>query len=349
MEHPGFFERAGPFTLQVIAESIDAKLTEGSDQSQLIEDVKPIHEAGKGHVTFVDNRKYFDFLDTTEASACILTAAAAKRAPENLTCLLTAEPYNRFARALQLFYPTAQHSLIFGDAPIDGERAGRGHTWIDPTAELEDGVVVEPGAIIGPESKVGRNTRICAGAVIGYRVYVGRDCYVGANVTLGHCLIGNDVIIHAGACIGQDGYGYAMGPAGHTKVYQVGRVIIQDKVDIGANTTVDRGALNDTIIGEGTKIDNLVQIGHNVSIGRHCIIVSGVAIAGSAVLEDFVALGGKVAVNGHITIGMGAQIAASSSIKDDVPAGGRWGGTPAKPITEWFRELTVLKQLAKKK
>ncbi|MGI9381212.1 MAG: UDP-3-O-(3-hydroxymyristoyl)glucosamine N-acyltransferase [Methyloligellaceae bacterium] len=349
MEHPGFFERAGPFTLQDVAESIDAKPADGSDLSQLIEDVKPVHEAGKGHITFVDNRKYFNFLETTSASACILSSAAVKRAPDDLICLITAEPYNRFARAPQLFYPSSKYPLVFGNATLEKDGAHPGNAWIDPSAELEEGVVIEPGALIGPETKIGRNTRICAGAVIGYRVYIGRDCYVGANASLGHCLIGNDVIIHAGVCIGKDGFGYAMGPTGHTKVYQIGRVIVQDKVDIGANTTIDRGALSDTIIGEGTKIDNLVQIGHNVSIGRHCIIVSGAAIAGSTALEDFVALGGKVAVNGHITIGMGAQIAASSSVKDNVPAGGRWGGTPAKPVADWFRELTVLKQLAKKK
>ncbi|MGB8711341.1 MAG: UDP-3-O-(3-hydroxymyristoyl)glucosamine N-acyltransferase, partial [Methyloceanibacter sp.] len=167
--------------------------------------------------------------------------------------------------------------------------------------------------------------------------------------TLTHALIGNRVTIHAGASIGQDGFGFAMGRAGHQKVPQIGRVIIQDDVEIGANTTIDRGALRDTVIGEGTKIDNLVQIGHNVVVGRHCIIVAQTGISGSAELGDFVALGGQVGVVGHVKIGAGAQIAGSSNVRGDVPPGVRWGGTPAKPTRLWFRELTILRQLAERK
>jgi UDP-3-O-[3-hydroxymyristoyl] glucosamine N-acyltransferase len=149
--------------------------------------------------------------------------------------------------------------------------------------------------------------------------------------------------------IGQDGFGYAMSPQGHRKVPQVGRVIIQDDVEVGANTTVDRGASRDTIVGEGTKIDNLVQIAHNVVIGRHCVIVAQVGISGSTTLEDFVAIGGQVGIVGHVRIGAGAQIAASSNVSGDVPPGARWGGTPAKPMRDWFRELTTLKTLASKR
>jgi UDP-3-O-[3-hydroxymyristoyl] glucosamine N-acyltransferase len=164
-----------------------------------------------------------------------------------------------------------------------------------------------------------------------------------------HAYLGNRVILHPGVRIGQDGYGFAMGPGGHLKVPQVGRVIIQDDVEIGANTTVDRGANRDTVIGEGTKIDNLVQIAHNVVIGRHCIIVSQVGISGSATLEDYVALGGQVGVIGHVRIGAGAQIAATSNVNGDVPAGARWGGTPAKPLRDWFREVTAVKMLASRR
>jgi UDP-3-O-[3-hydroxymyristoyl] glucosamine N-acyltransferase len=140
-----------------------------------------------------------------------------------------------------------------------------------------------------------------------------------------------------------------MGKNGHLKVPQIGRVIIQDGVEIGANTTIDRGALRDTVIGEGTKIDNLVQIGHNVVIGRHCVIVAQTGISGSAELGDFVVLGGQVGVVGHVKIGAGAQIAASSNVRGDVPPGVRWGGTPAKPVRLWFRELTLLQKLAERK
>jgi UDP-3-O-[3-hydroxymyristoyl] glucosamine N-acyltransferase len=148
--------------------------------------------------------------------------------------------------------------------------------------------------------------------------------------------------------IGQDGFGFAMGPQGHLKVPQLGRVIIQDDVEIGANSAIDRGTNRDTIIGEGTKIDNLVQIAHNVVIGRHCVIVAQVGISGSVTLDDFVVLGGHVGVVGHLHIGRGAQIAGSSNITHDVPPGARWGGTPAKPVRDWFRELHLIGILAKR-
>jgi UDP-3-O-[3-hydroxymyristoyl] glucosamine N-acyltransferase len=256
---------------------------------------------------------------------------------------VTPEPYRAFARALCLFYPDALRPKAALASAVDGP------TLVHPSAILEPGATVEPGAVVGPEARIGRGTTIAAGSVIGYRVHIGRDGYIGPNASLTHALVGNHVTIHAGVAIGQDGFGFAMGKAGHLKVPQIGRVIIQDGVEIGANTTIDRGALRDTVIGEGTKIDNLVQIGHNVVIGRHCIIVAQTGISGSAELGDFVALGGQVGVVGHVKIGAGAQIAASSNVRGDVPPGVRWGGTPAKPVRLWFRELTLLQKLAERK
>jgi UDP-3-O-[3-hydroxymyristoyl] glucosamine N-acyltransferase len=242
-----------------------------------------------------------------------------------------------------LFYPDAGRPKA---ALTDG---GNNPPAIDPSAALEEGAIVEPGAVIGPEARIGRGTTIAAGTVIGFRVHVGRDCYIGPNASVTHALLGNQVTIHAGVAIGQDGFGFAMSKNGHLKVPQIGRVIVQDGVEIGANTTIDRGALRDTVIGEGTKIDNLVQIGHNVVIGRHCVIVAQTGISGSAELGDFVVLGGQVGVVGHVKIGAGAQIAASSNVRGDVPPGVRWGGTPAKPVRLWFRELTLLQKLAERK
>ncbi len=173
--------------------------------------------------------------------------------------------------------------------------------------------MIEPGAVVGAEACVGRGSRIAAGAVIGYRVMIGRGSYVGAGATVTHALIGDRVTIHAGVRIGQDGFGFAMGREGHLKVPQIGRVVIQDDVEIGANSCIDRGALKDTIIGEGTKIDNLVQIGHNVVIGRHCVIVAHVGISGSTELGDYVVMGGQSGTVGHIKIGTGAQVAGACS------------------------------------
>jgi UDP-3-O-[3-hydroxymyristoyl] glucosamine N-acyltransferase len=202
--------------------------------------------------------------------------------------------------------------------------------------------------VIGREATVGDGTTIAAGAVVGFRVVLGRDCYVGAGATLIHAIVGNGVILHPGVRIGQDGFGFAMGGNGHVKVPQIGRVVIGDDVEIGANTTVDRGALSDTIIGEGTKIDNLVQVAHNVIIGRHCVIVAQSGIAGSAQLGDFVVMGAHSGVIGHVTVGNGAQIAGMAHVKNNVEAGARMGGTPARPFKEWAREVAAIRKLGRR-
>lgn len=339
MQHPGFFDRAGPFTVAELAKATGAELRPGADGARTLGDVKPLGEAGPGDISFLDNRKYLPQLAGTRAGAVLIQPALADRVPSATAALATRVPYRGFALALQLFYPGAMRP-----------QAARADvaTLIDPTAEIEDGVEIEPGAVIGAGAAIGQGSRIAAGAVVGYRVHIGRGCYIGAGATITHALIGDRVIIHAGTRIGQDGFGFAMGPGGHLKVPQIGRVIIQDDVEIGANTTIDRGALKDTVIGEGSKIDNLVQIGHNVIMGRHCVIVAQTGISGSTELGDFVVMGGQSGVVGHVKIGAGAQIAGASHPKDDVPAGARWGGTPARPLKQWAREIAALARLAER-
>jgi UDP-3-O-[3-hydroxymyristoyl] glucosamine N-acyltransferase len=344
MSDPIFFRRAVTPTLAEIVAWTGAAAPEGADLSATISGVAPLDQGAPGALVFLDNPKYAGQLATTRATACLCQLKYADRAPEGVVALTTAEPYRAFALVVARMYPEAMRPQ--SAFATQGVSPGAS---VHPEARLEDGVVVDPGAVIGPRAEIGAGTIIAANAVIGPDVRIGRDCSIGAGAAITHALVGNRVIIHSGARVGQDGFGFAMGPRGHLKVPQIGRVVIQDDVEIGANSTVDRGANRDTVIGEGSKIDNLVQIGHNVSVGRHCVIVSQVGISGSTELGDFVAAGGQVGITGHLRIGMGAQIAAQSGVMNDIPAGERWGGSPARPMRDWFRSHAALEKLGKSK
>jgi UDP-3-O-[3-hydroxymyristoyl] glucosamine N-acyltransferase len=348
MEHPGFFHRAGPFTLRALAEATGAVLDTQDDPEQQVSDVAPLDCAGAADVSFFDNAKYLAQFEQTKAGACFVGPKFAARRPAGVAGLTTPEPYRAYAKALWRFYPEAGHPKTARATTACGADGAGAAGLIDSSAMIEDGVVIEPGVIIGPEASIGRGTHLAAGAVIGYRCAIGRDCYVGPRAVITHALIGNRVIIHAGAALGQDGFGFAMGRQGHFKVPQIGRVVIQDDVEIGANTTIDRGALRDTVIGEGAKIDNLVQIAHNVMIGRCCVIVSQTGVSGSTVLEDFVVAGGQSGFAGHLRIGAGAQIAGAAGVASDIPRGERWSGIPARPLRVFAREVALVKRLAEK-
>jgi UDP-3-O-[3-hydroxymyristoyl] glucosamine N-acyltransferase len=341
MSEPDFFPRASAVSLREIAEIASQPLPDGADAERLIASAAALETAGPDDVSYMDNPKYTDALTTTSAGVLLVAKKYAPLAPNSATVFVLPQPYQVFARILARLYPTSLRPQSVFES--NGVSPG---SIVHPTARLEPGVVVDPGAVVGPHAEIGAGTIVASSAIIGPHVKVGRECSIGPGASLLNTLVGNRVIIHPGVRVGQDGFGFAMGAGGHRKVPQIGRVIIQDDVEIGANTTIDRGASRDTVIGEGTKIDNLVQIGHNVVIGRHCVIVSQTGISGSTTLEDFVVLGGQVGVVGHVRLGMGAQIAASSNVNSDVPPGARWGGTPAKPVRDWFREITAVKTLA---
>ncbi|MFN3169124.1 MAG: UDP-3-O-(3-hydroxymyristoyl)glucosamine N-acyltransferase [Hyphomicrobiales bacterium] len=342
MVSSAFFPPLVPQTPHSLAEALGLDVVGGTPdtQHQNLTGVAPIEQAEPTTLSFLDNAKYADNLETTQASCVILAARFQDKLQSDVVGLISKEPYRDFARAAALMVPAGVK--LQGAALAEGVSPA---AHIDPTAQLEDNVTIEPGAVIGAHASIGSGTTVCAGAIVAHHVQVGRDSYVGARAVLQHALVGDRVILHSGVNVGQDGFGFAMSPMGHLKVPQLGRVIIQDDVEIGAGSCIDRGTTRDTIIGEGTKIDNLVQIGHNVEVGRHCVLVGHVGIAGSSVLEDFVAIGGQSGVAGHIRIGMGAQVAAASNVKDNVPAGARWAGTPAKPARAVFRELAAIKRL----
>lgn len=342
MTEPIFFRPARGLTVGDIVALTGAEAGPGSRLDQRIDNIAALDRAGPTDLTFLDNVKYADRLAQTRAGACLMTAQAEALAPSSVTVLRARHPFRAFVTVARELFPGALRpsSLFEAGGVVPG-------TSVHPTARLEDGVVVDPGAVIGPRAEIGSGTVIGAGSVIGPDVRIGRNSAVGAGASLTHALVGDRVIIHPGCRIGQDGFGFVMGQS-HAKIPQIGRVIIQDDVEIGAGTTIDRGNLSDTTIGEGTKIDNQVQIGHNVSIGRHCVIVAQCGISGSVTLEDYVVLAGKVGIADHLTIGEGAQIGAGSGIMSNVPAGEKWFGYPALKGREYLRRLITLRPGASK-
>lgn len=280
-----------------------------------IADVAALDRAAPWDLSFLDHERYAAIAAATRAGACFTTRALAGNLPARVAALVVDNPYRAFVLvARALFAGALQPSSLY----LAGDNAG---AQVHPSARLEADVTIEPGAVIGPRVEIGSGTVVAANATIAGEVCIGRDCVVGAGTTIGHALIGDRVVIQAGCHIGQDGFGFVADAQGSLKVPPRGRVIIQDDVEIGAGTTIDRGGIGDTVVGEGTKIDNLVRVGHNASIGRHCIVVAQTGISGSATVEDHVVLGARVGLNDNVTVGEGARIAAASIVQDDVPAG----------------------------
>ncbi|MCO5129682.1 MAG: UDP-3-O-(3-hydroxymyristoyl)glucosamine N-acyltransferase [Xanthobacteraceae bacterium] len=341
MAQPTFFRQPQRMTLAEVAALVGADLLDASRAGQSVRDVAALDEAGPADLAFFDNLKYLDQLTRTHAGACLVHDRFVARVPSHVAVLRAAQPFRAFvALARHLHADALRPRSSCGTVGISPSAV------IDPAARLEDDVVVDPLAVIGPNVEIGSGTVIGAHVVLGPGVKIGRDCNVGPNSSIHNTFIGNNVLIHPGCHIGQDGYGFVFGKDGHTKVPQTGRVLIQNHVEIGAGTTVDRGSLRDTVIGEGTKIDNQVQVGHNVVIGRHSLIAAQCGLAGSLTIGDNVALGAKVGLNNHIHVGDGAQVAAMSGVKDDIPASTRWGGHIARPTKQWFREVLALERLA---
>jgi UDP-3-O-[3-hydroxymyristoyl] glucosamine N-acyltransferase len=334
-----FFPRPQELTAAEIAALTRAAPRAGADLERRIGNIAPIDRAGPGDLTLVDNAKFLGQLAQTQAGVCLSAERFADRVPAHVTVLIAREPYRAFVTVARALFPQAlQPPSFFGRAEIDPDAS------VHPTARLELGAVVEVGARVGPGAEIGHGTIVGPNAVIGPHVRIGRNCAIGAGATVLHALLGDRVVVHPGAHIGQDGFGFVPGKQ-HLKVPQVGRVIIQDDVEIGAGSTVDRGANRDTVIGEGTKIDNLVQIGHNVAVGRHCLIAGQVGVSGSCTLGDYVMLGGQVGLADHVTIGEGARVAAKSGVMNDVPPGERWVGSPAVLVTTFMREVIALRRL----
>ena len=332
--NPRFFRRSGPHPLAVVA---SAARGVADEVELLLQGIAPLQTAGPSEISFLDNRHYASALDQTSAGAVIVHPDMAARVPRTAVAIVTSEPYAAWARVAALFYPVPPLSPGIHPSAIVADGA-----LVDPTAEVGPLAVIETGAEIGPGCRIGP----CA--VIGSGVKVGRDCRIGAHVSLSHALLGARVYIYPGARIGQEGFGFAPTKDGFLSVPQLGRVIVEDDVEVGANATIDRGSSQDTVIGAGSRLDNLVQIGHNVVLGRCCVIVAQVGISGSTVLEDFVRVGGQAGISGHLRIGQGAEIGAQAGVMSDLVPGAKVVGSPAWPIKDFFRQIAALKKMAKK-
>ncbi|MFL5298270.1 MAG: UDP-3-O-(3-hydroxymyristoyl)glucosamine N-acyltransferase [Phenylobacterium sp.] len=333
MPDPRFFEDLGPITLAGLAEAAGATLADPAQGDRLVRAVSILAGAGADTVTFLSDGKRRGELATSKASACFIAAKYADALPANCAALITESPQRSYALAAARL-----HRPRFS-----------GRDAIAPSAEVEEGVLLGAGVAIGPGAQIGRGTRIGANAVIGPGVAIGRDCDISANVTIGFALVGDRVRILVNAVIGEPGFGATAGTTGLIDIPQLGRVILQDGVTIGAGCCIDRGAFDDTVIGENTKIDNMVQIAHNVRVGRNCAIAAQVGVSGSVTIGDGAQLGGRVGIADHIDIGRGARLAGAAGVMQDVPAGETWGGFPAKPMRQWLREAVWVTKAAGRK
>jgi UDP-3-O-[3-hydroxymyristoyl] glucosamine N-acyltransferase len=328
-----FFTRSGPYPMAVIASAANG-VAGPIAVERVFTGVSPLQTATRDQVSFLDNRRYTAALEATQAGAVIVHPDMLSRVPAATVAIVTSETYEGWARVARLFHPVPACAPGVHPSAV-----------VNPTAVIHETAEIGPFCVIGAGAEIGAGCRIGPYVSIGDGVSLGEDCRIGSHASLSHAMVGARVYIYPGARIGQEGFSFANTKQGFLSIPQLGRVVIGDDVEVGANTTIDRGSVRDTVIGAGSRLDNLVQIGHNVRLGRCCVIVAQVGISGSTVLEDFVQVGGQAAMAGHLHIGRGAQIGAQAGVIADAPAGAILLGSPAQSRYSFLRGVAMVKKL----
>lgn len=334
-----FHIKSGEYKLSELSTLVGGSVEgDEKDKDVIIKDVASIKSAKQGDIVFFNDKKKQKELETSKASACIVSNELKSLVPNNLAVIVCENTKKAFALILTKFYPRD-----VGNGEISAS------AYVAKTAKLGKNVQIGQNAVIEEDVEIGDGSIIGHNSVISRGVVLGKNCIISNNVNISNSIVGNKVLVLSGTKIGQDGFGYVMGSEGHFKIPQIGRVIIEDDVEIGSNSTIDRGALDDTVIGTGCRIDNLVQIGHNVKLGKGCIIVSQVGISGSCTFGDFVVAGGQAGFADHLTINSGAMVGAQAGVIKDVPPMEKVMGMPASPAKEFMRGVATLKKLTKNK
>ena len=333
MINTNFHNICGPYTIDVLSKLINAKIY-NADKQRIINGAADVDNAEKGYITFIAFNNTLEKLKNSNASACIVSKYDKDIIPDRMVCLEVNNPHYAYAIIANKFYPKDNFIPKISDKCDIPENYKYSKTIrIDPYVVVEDHAIIEDNVWIG------------SGSYIGKGVKIGNGTRIHSNVTIECADIGENVLVYTGVRIGQSGFGFAPSAEGHVVLPQVGKVIIKDNVEIGANSCIDRGSYGSTIIGEGTFIDNLVHIAHNVKIGKHCAIAGQVGIAGSATIEDYCMFGGQVGIGGHITVGKGSQAGGQAGITKDLKEGSKVSGTPAVPLTQYHRQSLLLKKL----
>lgn len=333
-----FFKKAAVLTLEEICQVLEISVPQLSVKNKTFEGTAHLAEATSTDVSCYNNPKYLDDLKKTQAGICLLTAEAVSYLPSTCTGLVVSYPYRSYGKIASIMYPQ-----------ISVQKGISAQSFIHSTAKIGENCSIGPFTVIEENAVIGDNCTVSSNCVIGQGVMLGEECFIESHVSIGYAIIGNKAFIKSGARIGQPGFGFHMDEKGHFDIPQLGRVLIGNNVQIGANTTIDRGSFSDTKIGHGVRIDNLVQIAHNVEIGDNSVLVAQVGVAGSTKLGRFVIAAGQVGIAGHLKIGNGVRIAAQSGLMRDVEDKETIAGSPAVPVREWHKQTIALKRLIKNK